>query len=166
MLVLSSNSADATRRIGRRLAEVLPRPAIVLLRGDYGSGKTTLVQGLAAGLQVPGAVRSPSYNIVKLYQGNNGSLVHVDLYRAHNPAEIDELGIWEFISDDTIVAIEWPGELAPSAYEYSLLTIEFELADAAAAAGAGVDSERTLRLIAAEQQLTQFEGALSEFTAR
>jgi len=165
MLVLTSNSADATRRIGSRLAGALRRPAIMLLSGDYGSGKTTLVQGLANGLGVAGAVRSPSYNIVKLYRGESGSLVHVDLYRAHSPAEIDELGIWEFIADDSIVAIEWPGELLPSAREYSLLTIEFEL-PAEGGADGNADSERALRLHAEGHTLEQCEEALSEFTAR
>lgn len=165
MLVLSSNSADATRRIGSTLADVLPRPAVVLLRGDYGAGKTTLVQGLAAGLGVDGPVRSPSYNIVKLYKGASGSLIHVDLYRTHGEAEIDELGIWEFIADDSVVAVEWPGVLNPSELEYSLLTIDFEMPGGSPADGEA-DSLRVLRLGPAESDLAWCEGVLSEFAAR
>ena len=165
MLVLDSSSADETRRIGGSLAQALPRPAIVLLRGDYGAGKTTMVQGLAAGLGVRGAVRSPSYNIVKLYRGESGSLIHVDLYRAHGPAEVDELGIWEFVGADSIVAIEWPGELVPSAQEYSLLTIEFELLPVVGTDEPGAGARRRLKLEADLSELQEYAGVLSEFTA-
>jgi len=166
MLTLSSTSAEETRQIGTRLAESLPRPLIVLLRGDYGSGKTTLVQGLAAGLGVRGAVRSPSYNIVKLYEGDAGSLVHVDLYRAHGPAEIGELGIWEFVGEDTVVAIEWPGELAPSTLEYYLLTIQIEVQSGADNVEEPDGSPRLLELNAAGFELRECAEALDAFTAR
>lgn len=165
MLILESSSPDATRRIGAILAGVLPRPAVVLLRGDYGAGKTTLVQGLAAGLGVRGAVRSPSYNIVRLYRGGSGSLIHVDLYRAHGPAEVDELGIWEFVTDDSVVAIEWPGELVPSDQDYSLLVIAIELPVSDQAEGNHPVSWRQLRLSAGEAELRKYEGVLSGFTA-
>ncbi|HES58657.1 MAG TPA: tRNA (adenosine(37)-N6)-threonylcarbamoyltransferase complex ATPase subunit type 1 TsaE [Firmicutes bacterium] len=165
MLTLESTSADDTRRIGAILAGVLPRPVVVLLRGDYGAGKTTLVQGLAAGLGVVGAVRSPSYNIVRLYRGASGSLVHVDLYRAHGPAEVDELGIWEFVTDDSVVAIEWPGELAPSDRDYALLVVELELPSAGEAGAQTADSRRMLKLTGGKSELRRYRGVLSGFTA-
>lgn len=163
MLKLVSSSADETRRIGGALAAAVPRPAVVLLRGDYGTGKTTLVQGLAAGLGVRGAVRSPSYNIVRLYRGERGSLVHVDLYRAHGPAEIDELGIWEFVESNTVVAVEWPGDLAPADNDYSPITIDFELGPSGEP---GAEPPRLLRLDAAAAELAACAGALSAFTTR
>jgi tRNA threonylcarbamoyladenosine biosynthesis protein TsaE len=86
-------------------------PAVlVLLRGDYGTGKTTFVQGLAAGLGITGPTRSPSYLIVQVYGSLGRPLVHADLYRVHSPAEVDELGIGELAGDDALIAVEWPGE--------------------------------------------------------
>jgi tRNA threonylcarbamoyladenosine biosynthesis protein TsaE len=117
-----THSADETRALGRRLGERLADPALpaplLLLRGDYGTGKTTFVQGLAAGLGVREPARSPSYLIVKVYDspGQARRLVHADLYRVHSMAEADDLGIDELAGPQGVVAVEWPGAgLVPSA---------------------------------------------------
>jgi len=103
-----SDSAAATRAIAKQLGEAARGPLAILLSGDYGTGKTTFVQGLAKGLGYEGAVRSPSYNIMKCYQGGRLTLVHVDLYRTASQIEIDELGIAEIMPADGVLAVEWP----------------------------------------------------------
>ena len=105
-----SDSAAATKAIAKRLGEAAIGPLAILLSGDYGTGKTTFVQGLAEGLGISGAVRSPSYNIMKCYQGGRLPLVHIDLYRTTSHLEIDELGILEVVPADGLIAVEWPAD--------------------------------------------------------
>ena len=104
-----TNSPDETRRLGAAIGAAASAALLILLRGDYGTGKTTFVQGLARGLGYTGAVRSPSYNIVRSYQGGRSTLVHADLYRAGSLAEVDELGLEELAGPHGIIAVEWPG---------------------------------------------------------
>ena len=73
--------AAATRELGRRLAGVLRAGDLVVLTGDLGAGKTTLTQGIGAGLQVRGQVASPTFIIARAHPGPGPDLVHVDAYR-------------------------------------------------------------------------------------
>ncbi len=122
---LISTSPQVTRSFGEALGRVARGPLAILLAGDYGTGKTTFVQGLAAGLGVSGPVRSPSYNIVKRYSDGRCILVHADLYRTHSAPEIEELGLTEIIAAEGILAVEWPGRYLPPAREMPSLTINF-----------------------------------------
>ena len=78
MLELETGSAEATRRLAARIGQLVAGPLVILLGGDYGTGKTTFVQGLAKGLGIDGLVRSPSYNIMKKYEGGR-----LQIGRAH-----------------------------------------------------------------------------------
>ena len=110
----TSRSADDTEAIGRTLASRLAAGDVVLLEGDLGAGKTTLIRGLADGLDGdPGEVSSPSFVIIQTYRcGAPGiaRLHHVDLYRlAERTADLRELGIEDVLSDpDAVAAVEWP----------------------------------------------------------
>ena len=76
--------------------------------GDLGSGKTTFVQGAAAGLGIRGFVTSPSFVIINEYKTQSGILFfHIDLYRTENILQIEDLGISELFSRDAVVMIEW-----------------------------------------------------------
>jgi tRNA threonylcarbamoyladenosine biosynthesis protein TsaE len=121
---LATHSAESTRLVGEALGCTAVPPLAFLLTGDYGSGKTTFVQGLARGLGISGPVRSPSYNILKRYTGRY-PLVHADLYRTHNAAEIDELGLEEMLGGDGILAVEWPGGLQPASLDLPCVRIGF-----------------------------------------
>src|SRR5438094_9544820 len=88
------------------LARLITEPVAFLLSGDYGAGKTTFVQGLAHGLGIAEAVRSPSYNIVRTYEGRV-PLVHVDLYRTAAQADVDELALGELLPERGVLAVEW-----------------------------------------------------------
>lgn len=92
---------------GKKLAVTLKAPCVIELLGDVGAGKTTLVQGLAAGLGVTDPVTSPSFTISKQYQGKNFRLIHYDLYRLADPGiMLDDLA--ESIHDPkTITLVEW-----------------------------------------------------------
>lgn len=107
--------ADATEAAGARIAAALRgQGGVVLLRGALGAGKTTLVRGLLRALGVEGAVRSPTYTLVEPYETPDTRVLHVDLYRLADAAEIEGLGIREALGDGTLLLVEWP-ERAPGA---------------------------------------------------
>ncbi|MFA5056808.1 MAG: tRNA (adenosine(37)-N6)-threonylcarbamoyltransferase complex ATPase subunit type 1 TsaE [Opitutaceae bacterium] len=107
-------SADETRQLGARLAAALPPDATLALHGDLGVGKTTFVQGLAHGFGIPGAVTSPTFNILHLYHGAPGgrTLVHLDAYRLDNAHQVSELMLDDFLTSPYCLAVEWPEKIA------------------------------------------------------
>jgi tRNA threonylcarbamoyladenosine biosynthesis protein TsaE len=102
-----SASPEETEDIGRRLADALPDNSALSLSGDLGTGKTTLVRGLARGLGIAHAITSPTYNIYTLYNGRR-QLMHMDAYRLGNARELDDLTIEEFLKPPFVIALEWP----------------------------------------------------------
>ncbi len=106
-------SADETRGIGWRLAALLRAGDVVVLDGDLGAGKTTLVQGIGAGLQVRGQVTSPTFVISRVHPplGDGPSLVHVDAYRLRDGGELDGLDLEETLAD-AVTVVEWGDGLA------------------------------------------------------
>lgn len=99
---------DATAAFGRRLAAALKPGDLILLHGDLGAGKTALARAIIRTLMAdPGLdVPSPSFALVQPYEGKGASVLHTDLYRIHDPREVDELGLFDH--PETIVLCEWP----------------------------------------------------------
>ena len=120
--------ADATRALGRALGGRLRAGDVVLLHGDLGAGKTTLAQGIAAGLGVRGPVQSPTFVLASEYRpdGEGPALHHLDLYRLDDPGEIAALGYEEYLDPaDAVTLVEWPeraGGMLPDAF----LLVELE----------------------------------------
>ena len=108
-LAVRTRSPAETRGVGRSLATLLRPGDVVVLVGDLGSGKTTFVQGLAAGLDVTDVVVSPTFTLAREYAGRL-RLVHVDVYRLEQAQELLDLGLDE-VADDTVLAVEW-GDVA------------------------------------------------------
>jgi tRNA threonylcarbamoyladenosine biosynthesis protein TsaE len=110
-----THSAEETIALGRRLAPTLKGMRMVVLRGDLGAGKTTLVKGIAEGLQAASRddVTSPTFTLIHEYRGPEVSLFHVDLYRIETARELDTLGLDElFAENGNLVLLEW-GEKFP-----------------------------------------------------
>ncbi len=110
-----THSAEETMALGRELALTLKSVRLVLLRGDLGAGKTTLVKGIAEGLQAASQddVTSPTFTLVHEYRGPEVHIYHVDLYRIDTPRELDTLGLDEVLSEPgNLVLVEW-GEKFP-----------------------------------------------------
>ncbi|MCC7366886.1 MAG: tRNA (adenosine(37)-N6)-threonylcarbamoyltransferase complex ATPase subunit type 1 TsaE [Chloroflexi bacterium] len=110
-LEIVSHSAEQTRRIGLALGEAAEPGDTLLLDGEFGVGKTVLVQGLAAGLGVRGTVASPSFVLMVQHQGRL-TLFHVDLYRLDGRLDdemLDSLDDWRAAGG--VCAIEWPDAL-------------------------------------------------------
>jgi tRNA threonylcarbamoyladenosine biosynthesis protein TsaE len=101
--------ALATEAFGARLASLLGIGDVVTLQGDLGAGKTSLARGLLAALGLVGEAPSPSFAIVQPYAPPEVRIpvLHVDLYRIDDPAEIEELGLDEARADSVLV-VEWP----------------------------------------------------------
>jgi tRNA threonylcarbamoyladenosine biosynthesis protein TsaE len=111
---VTTHSAEETVAFGRTLAELLSPPKIVLLRGDLGAGKTTLVKGIAEGLQAASEedVTSPTFTLVHEYRGPRANLYHIDLYRVDTPRQLETLGLDDLVAPNSILLIEW-GEKFP-----------------------------------------------------
>lgn len=107
-LTLDLPDADATRAFGRALAGVLRAGDLVVLTGDLGAGKTTLTQGLGAGLGVRGQVASPTFIIAREHPSTVGGpgLVHVDAYRLGSLDEVDALDL-DTSLDEAVTVVEW-----------------------------------------------------------
>ncbi len=111
---VTTHSAEETIAFGRNLKELLLPPKLVLLRGDLGAGKTTLVKGIAAAFEAAAEedVTSPTFTLVHEYRGPRANLFHIDLYRVDTPRELETLGLDDLRSDNSILLIEW-GEKFP-----------------------------------------------------
>jgi tRNA threonylcarbamoyladenosine biosynthesis protein TsaE len=111
---ITTQSAEETIAYGRTLTELLAPPKLVLLRGDLGAGKTTLVKGIAASFEAAAEedVTSPTFTLVHEYRGPRANLYHIDLYRIDTPRELETLGLDDLRSNNSILLIEW-GEKFP-----------------------------------------------------
>jgi tRNA threonylcarbamoyladenosine biosynthesis protein TsaE len=100
--------APAMQELGRRLAGLLRSGDLVVVSGPLGAGKTTLVQGLGAGLQVRGPVTSPTFVIARVHPSTSDgpALVHVDAYRLGDGWEVDDLDLDASLAD-SVTAVEW-----------------------------------------------------------
>jgi len=120
-----TESEEETVALGERLAADIRRPSVVLLIGNLGAGKTTLVKGIVKGLGVaaPDEVTSPTFTLIHEY---GGGVYHVDLYRLETAREVASLGLDEFFDrDDAIVLIEW-GERFPELMPADRMEIRIE----------------------------------------
>ena len=120
-----TKSSAGTIALGRKLAELLTPPRLLILRGDLGAGKTTIVKGIASALGAADQdeVTSPTFTLIHEYEGTDGhktavKLYHLDLYRIEGERHLDTLGLDELASPDSIVLVEW-GEKFPSVVKRS-----------------------------------------------
>ena len=111
---ITTHSPEQTIAFGRTLTELLAAPKLVLLRGDLGAGKTTLVKGIAAGFGAAEEedVTSPTFTLVHEYRGPRANLYHIDLYRIDTQRELETLGLDDLRAEGGVVLIEW-GEKFP-----------------------------------------------------
>ena len=112
---LRTRSVSGTLALGEMMTELLPAPKLVVLRGDLGAGKTTLVKGIAAALGAASAedVTSPTFTLVHEYKGRTTRLIHLDLYRLETERELEGIGLWEMAdAADALVMVEWGDKFA------------------------------------------------------
>ena len=105
-VVVVAETPRQMKELGGRLATLLRAGDVIIAHGDLGAGKTTFTQGLAAGLDVDGAIISPTFVLSRVHPSRSGgpALVHVDAYRLGDPAELDDLGL---DTDTSVTVVEW-----------------------------------------------------------
>src|SRR2546423_4298101 len=137
---ITTHSAEETIAFGRTLAGSLVPPRLVLLRGDLGAGKTTLVKGIAAAFEAAAEedVTSPTFTLIHEYRGPKATLYHIDLYRIDTPRELETLALDDLRSENSILLIEW-GEKFPWLTAERDVEISFERIG---------ETERTIRVSA------------------
>ncbi|MBI2845938.1 MAG: tRNA (adenosine(37)-N6)-threonylcarbamoyltransferase complex ATPase subunit type 1 TsaE [Chloroflexi bacterium] len=148
-LQVITHSPEETRTLGKALASLLYGGEVIGLEGELGSGKTTLIQGIARGLGVEGPVTSPTFTLAATYIGNELPLYHLDLYRIDKPQEFTWAGLEELIWGKGVAVVEWAekgSELLPE--ENLWIKIDF-----------GDGEERQIQILA---QGAKYEAILQE----
>jgi tRNA threonylcarbamoyladenosine biosynthesis protein TsaE len=109
-----TRSPEETIALGSTVAEMLTPPKIVLLRGDLGAGKTTLVKGIAEGFHAASEedVTSPTFTLIHEYHGPEAILYHIDLYRVDTLRQLETLGLDDLIAENSVLLIEWGEKFA------------------------------------------------------
>ena len=109
----TTQSGTDTIEVGRKLADLLKPPQLLLLRGELGTGKTTLVKGIAQALDAadPDEVTSPTFTLIHEYEGTQHGkpvrLFHLDVYRIEGERQLETLGLDELLTDNSLVLVEW-----------------------------------------------------------
>ncbi|MFZ9038471.1 MAG: tRNA (adenosine(37)-N6)-threonylcarbamoyltransferase complex ATPase subunit type 1 TsaE [Gammaproteobacteria bacterium] len=109
MLITDENEM---RQLGARLLAACEHGGVITLKGELGTGKTTLVRGALEAEGVTGGVRSPTYTLVEYYPLDRITVVHFDLYRLADPEELEYLGYRDYLNPQTLCLIEWPQRAA------------------------------------------------------
>lgn len=107
--VVESTSAAETEALGARIAERLGPGDVVLLSGDLGAGKTTLIRGACRALGVTAPVTSPTFTIGQRYGGGRLPVSHLDLYRLGSLDDEDPALLDDYLRPDAVAFVEWPG---------------------------------------------------------
>jgi len=126
-LAFHTSTDEETVDLGRRIAQMLPRRAVVLLIGNLGAGKTTLAKGIIHGLGAaqPDDVASPTFTLIHEYAGAGRLVYHIDLYRLDQAAQVATLGLDELFDREAVVLIEW-GERFPELLPKDLIRITLD----------------------------------------
>lgn len=115
-IVLRAETADDTRALGAALADLFVEGDVVVLTGELGAGKTTLVQGIVGGLGSTDHVQSPTFTLIREYTGRL-VVAHVDVYRLDRVQDVLDLGLEEIGDGNALLLVEWGdavGDLLPS----------------------------------------------------
>ena len=104
-----TKTEDDTRKLGEEISKIVPKGSSILIYGDLGAGKTVISSGLVKGYtKKQYSVTSPTFTIVQEYYGETG-VYHFDLYRLDSLAELENIGVYEYLFDENAVClIEWP----------------------------------------------------------
>lgn len=103
----SLDRLETTQTFGRELGHRIQSPGLIAFFGELGSGKTTLIQAIGAGMGVTGPILSPTYTFINRHESGQLPLLHVDCYRIEKPDEFYDIGLEEWLSRPYLVCMEW-----------------------------------------------------------
>ncbi len=106
-MIVITHTVQETEELARKIASEIKGGEVLLLNGTLGAGKTTFTKGFAKALGVKKTVVSPTFTIIKEYEGTALTLYHIDMYRIEDEDELYELGIEELYRSDSVTVIEW-----------------------------------------------------------
>ena len=118
-MIIETYSAEETFAVGKQIGEKAKPGEVYTLVGDLGVGKTVFTQGVAAGLGIHGAVNSPTFTIVQVYDEGRLPFYHFDVYRISDVEEMDEIGYEDYFYGDGLCLIEWANlieEILPDSF--------------------------------------------------
>ncbi|MCC4439753.1 tRNA (adenosine(37)-N6)-threonylcarbamoyltransferase complex ATPase subunit type 1 TsaE [Limosilactobacillus reuteri] len=124
MKSLTLTNRDATIALGKKIGQQLVAGDVLVLDGDLGAGKTTFTKGLAAGLEIPDIIKSPTFTIIHEYQDGRLPLYHMDAYRLENGGA-EDLGLEEYFDGDGVSVVEW-AEFVEDELPTDFLAIHFK----------------------------------------
>lgn len=123
---VTSRSPEETEQAGYNLGMLLKKGDIVCFYGDLGSGKTTMIKGIAGALGVDRRdVASASFTIIAEYEQGKWPFRHIDLYRLEDPGDIENAGVWDSLDREAVTTIEWAEKLG-SATPQGVITVAIE----------------------------------------
>lgn len=102
-----TDSASETIALGERIGTLLRGGDLIAYSGDLGAGKTTITRGISIGMGLGDEVTSPTFALVNEYRGAGLSLIHFDMYRINSSADLETTGFFDYMDDDTVLAVEW-----------------------------------------------------------
>ena len=124
---LTLTNRDATIALGKKIGQQLVAGDVLVLDSDLGAGKTTFTKGLAAGLEIPDIIKSPTFTIIHEYQDGRLPLYHMDAYRLENGGA-EDLGLEEYFDGDGVSVVEW-AEFVEDELPADFLAIHFKRTD-------------------------------------
>ncbi len=154
--------AGATAELGAALALAFPGAAsagvVVHLCGDLGAGKTSCARGLLQALGVASRIRSPTYTLMEIYPTAVATCVHVDLYRLRGGADLEGLGLRDYLSPGHLILIEWPerGEAAVPAADLMVALEDAGSGRGARVQGCSASGEAWMRNLVSDSRLVPY----------
>lgn len=106
MVTVTTHSPEETIAFGQRVGKLIKGGDVIAYKGSMGAGKTTFTRGLAVGMGLGDEVISPTFALVNEYRGDI-TLYHFDMYRIQNGDDLETTGFYDYISDDSALAVEW-----------------------------------------------------------
>lgn len=158
MAEVITRGADQTIAIGERLGSLLKEGDVLVLTGDLGAGKTQLTKGIAKGLGVVDDVSSPTFTIEMVYEGEDTTLYHFDLYRLDDPDQLDDTGLFDVLGEEGVCVIEWGEQFQDQIGDDRLDVILTRRDDEAEA---GQEPARTILFVPRGRRAEQIVEALS-----
>lgn len=127
-MICRTSSVEETQKLAAEIAPLVRPGDVVVLAGDLGTGKTAFAQGFGAALGVAEHITSPTFILVRIYEGGRLPLVHADVYRLEHLQEAEDLGLAEVLDAGGVALIEW-GDLVAPVLPADFLEVRLERGD-------------------------------------